>query len=225
MQPVQRSSIQNSSDRILALWDLTTQVAPIVSEDRSDRESLAFSTDGKHIALGGGSGVEILELPSLQSLHTFRFALQSTEPLAGASSWSRSGAGPPEYVFKIHSVRFSPDGRKLYAASDDGRINVADVKSGHELTSWKGHRGAVLSLAIDSTGQWLASSGEDRTIRLWDIATSRERARWEAHDEAVTAIAFARSGERLVSGSSDGFAKLWDLPRIRRELALLGLDW
>jgi WD40 repeat protein len=226
MQPNQEGAFQwSSSDRILALWDLTALADPIATEDRSEWESLVFSLDGKRIALGGGNGVEIRELPSLKTLHQFRFALQSKEPLAGASWRSESSAGSGEYAFKIHSVRFSHDGRKIYAACADGRINLADLDSGHELAPWKGHKGAVLSLAIDATGQWLASGGEDRTVRLWDTATGRERARWEAHEESVTVLAFAHSSERLVSGSSDGYAKLWDLPRIRRELALLRLDW
>jgi WD40 repeat protein len=232
MQPGQPGAFQSiSSDRILALWDLAksgapahVSAAPTVTEDRSERECLAFSADGKRIALGGGSGVEIREFPSLQPLQNFRFALKSMEPLTGASSSSKSGNEPGEYVFKVNSVCFSPDGHKLYAATVDGRINVADLETGEELPSWKGH-GAVLSLAIDASGQWLASGGEDRTIRLWDTAANQERVHWEAHDEAVTALAFAHSGERLVSGSSDGRAKLWDLPRIRGELALLGLDW
>jgi WD40 repeat protein len=214
------------SERILALWDLTNPAPPIVTEDRSEREALAISADGKQIALGGGNGVEIRELPSLRALYHFRFPVQSTVPLTGWKSKTSSGSGPEEYVFKLHSVRFSPDGHKIYAASADGRINVADLESPRELTPLQGgHKGAVLCLAIDASGQWLASGGQDRTIRLWNTATNQEVARWEAHEEAVTALDFAYSGEKLVSGGSDGYVKLWDLARIRRELAQLGLDW
>jgi eukaryotic-like serine/threonine-protein kinase len=70
-----------------------------------------------------------------------------------------------------------------------------------------------------------ASGGEDGAVRLGDAATGQELARWQAHEAKVTALTYTPDGDALASGSGDGTGKLWDLPRIRKQLAELGLDW
>jgi myo-inositol 2-dehydrogenase / D-chiro-inositol 1-dehydrogenase len=62
-------------------------------------------------------------------------------------------------------------------------------------------------------------------LDLARVASGRELVHWPAHDGELTALRFSRDGETLYSGGSDGALKVWNLPYIRKELALLGLDW
>ena len=115
-----------------------------------------------------------------------------------------------------------------------GVVGVADVETGSLIGIWKGHPGAVWSLAVSPDGTVLASGGsghrtgwaggDDLTISLWEVPTGRELARWQAHEGGVTALTFSPDGETLFSGGGDGSLKVWDLSYLRRELANLGLD-
>jgi WD40 repeat protein len=128
-------------------------------------------------------------------------------------------------VYGIKAMRYRPDGGALFCVLDTGRLAVIDVVAGRRLLLWKVNQGGVLALAVSPDGKTLATGGEDRTIRLWDAATGNELARWQAHEAKVTALDFSPDGDTLASGSGDGTGKLWELPRIRKELAELGLDW
>ena len=70
---------------------------------------------------------------------------------------------------RVESVAFSPNGKSLASASDDGTVRLWDV-SGHQALGapLRGHRGAVLSVAFSPDGQLLASGGDDGTVRLWE---------------------------------------------------------
>jgi WD40 repeat protein len=136
----------------------------------------------------------------------------------------------------VYSLSFSPDGRWIYYAGQEGRLNIGSVQpvSGglsasyspvDPQSAWTGHEETVLALSVSPDGRTLASGGVDRIIRLWEVPTGRPLARWEAHDASISALAFRPDGRTLVSGDTDGMLKLWDLPSLHRELAALGLDW
>jgi len=63
----------------------------------------------------------------------------------------------------ITSVRFSPDGRWLLAASD-GRVVVWDARSGAAAGELPGIRGMVHTLAFSPDGKWLATGGGTPTV-------------------------------------------------------------
>lgn len=41
-------------------------------------------------------------------------------------------------------------------------------------TIFRGHKGRVRTLAIDSSGLWLATGGDDGTVRVWELLTGRQ---------------------------------------------------
>jgi WD40 repeat protein len=189
---------------------------------------LGFSADSRKLAvLYGKGGIVIYEVPDGRESRRFGIILRAE--------------GKHSRIVPARCAAFSPDGRWLCFAGDEGRVDIGTVdpvpgessavadRSAARHTGgradWKGHNGKVLALAVSPDSRTLATGGEDRMIRLWEIPGGRPLAQWEGHEEAVTALAFRLGGRGLASGAFDGRLKLWDLAAIRRELDALGLDW
>jgi WD40 repeat protein len=78
----------------------------------------------------------------------------------------------------IDVMRFTPDGRKLLTAGQDGDIIVRDIPSGDIRERLSGHgKGVVSGLAISEDGRTAFSAGEDERAFMWDLAGDRSLVR------------------------------------------------
>src|SRR5262249_28824661 len=98
------------------------------------------------------------------------------------------------HVEVVSSVAFSPDGKTLASASQDGTIKLWDVQAGKERTTLKERKEVISSVAFSPDGKTLASSGsDDGTIKLWDVQTGKVQATLKGHKvgEGVRSVAFS----------------------------------
>ncbi|KAF8516736.1 WD40-repeat-containing domain protein [Hysterangium stoloniferum] len=154
--------------------------------------SVAFSLDGKHIALGPDDGMvgEALEGHSSQV----------GEALEGHSSW-------------VTSVAFSPDGRHIASGSDDRTVRVWDAFSSQQVgEALEGHSSWVASVAFSPDGKHIASGSHDRTVRVWDAFSGQQVGEaLEGHSSWVASVAFSPDGKHIASGSDDRTVRVWDV--------------
>ncbi|HEY1012539.1 MAG TPA: hypothetical protein VGE07_07520 [Herpetosiphonaceae bacterium] len=68
----------------------------------------------------------------------------------------------------INRLAWSPDGRCLASAGDDGRLRLWRMPDGAPLLAIDAHRGEIQGLAWSQGGRWLASSS-DGLIRIWEL--------------------------------------------------------
>ncbi len=66
------------------------------------------------------------------------------------------------------SVAFSPDGKRIVSASDDGTLKVWDSDTGSETFTLRGHTAGVGSVAFSPDGKHIVSGSQDRTLKVWD---------------------------------------------------------
>lgn len=180
----------------IRLWDATTfdpLGSPMQGHNWSSGSSLAFSPDGRILALGGGWKDNTILLLDLATRHWLG------APLRG----HRGG---------VRSVEFSPDGQTLASSGLDGSIILWDVKN-HELMTRltsKGRR-PIWSIAFDPSGKKLASGGGDGNVVLWDLATYKAHPLPTTHTGEVRSVVFSIDGGTLVSGSRDNALIMWDV--------------
>ena len=76
----------------------------------------------------------------------------------------------------VDSAAFSPDGKLVVTASDDGTARIWDVASGRSLHTLSGHTDYVDSVAFSPDGKLVVTASDDGTARIWDVASGRSLA-------------------------------------------------
>jgi hypothetical protein len=109
----------------------------------------------------------------------------------------------------IHTLAFSPDGKELLSASDDGITRLWDTGTARLVRRFGAHRGAVKGLVLTPDGKLLATAGADGSIRVWNSADGRELRKLLGHKGAVEAVACAPDGKLLASAGEDRIVRLW----------------
>ncbi len=212
---------------------------------RSERTATAtVSPDGRLVArIGPSSGQvgifekrsgRLLQVLAPKEVKSARFSpdgtLLATADYRGTDLWSpRSGrhvavlddgAKTP----LMNDSEFSPNGKLLAAAGQDGAVRIWDLRKRQRLFYFPGHTNPVAAVAWSPNGRFVADASSDRTGNVWEVVgveQSKEVARLVGHRSGVTSVAFAPDGKSLLTGSADGTARVWDT-RFEQELDRLG---
>jgi WD40 repeat protein len=105
------------------------------------------------------------------------------------------------------SVSFSPDGKRIAIAGDQGIVRLWTV-SGQQLAQWKAHQNTVFSASFSSDGQRLVTAGADGWVRIWTLF-GRKLGEWKAQHEWIRSASLSPDGQRLVTAGADGIVRLW----------------
>ena len=148
---------------------------------------------------------------------------------------------PPGALMRLGTVRFrhganglcdavySPDGKILATAGDNGWIHLWDAATGKGIAAWESEKNTLLlSLAFSPDGKTLASGGMGfdlakhevtrlpTKLTLWDVATRKPRLSFEnEHDQFgnqrdFRRLAYSPDGKWLAAGSDESI-RLWDV--------------
>jgi WD40 repeat protein len=114
-------------------------------------------------------------------------------------------------------VAFTPDGRTLVVANEDGTIQLWDPATHQQIRKWQGPTLKVMDLVVSPDGQRAATAsgfwdkpkaGGD--AHVWDLASGKMLAFYHEPDAAVMAVAFAPDGETLAVAGFGGAVRLLD---------------
>jgi uncharacterized protein len=154
---------------------------------------------------------------------TFKTALRSVvlrpgkEPILAALAGTKVGlwnhaTGEAGRIFepadaRVRALAFGPDGKRLVAGTDKGRVLVWDADSGALLRTFEAG-GAVRAVAASATH--VAAGLSSGVVKLWTLEGTEAR-ELQGHKGAITAVAFAAKGDQLASGGADRVVRVWDV--------------
>jgi WD40 repeat protein len=180
----------------LRLWDTATgRGRNILQGHKKGIRCVSFSPDGKILDSAGG---DILG------------DLTGTGEVKLWDMTTRKERSALPHLYSVWSVAFSPDGRTLASASQEG-VTVWDVATGKEALDLKGRIGLLEALAFSPDGKTLAAGGGlTGSARLWDVDKAREFLSLDQEVAGVRSISFSPDS-RLLMAANVG-VKLWAVP-------------
>ncbi|MDY7016298.1 MAG: AAA-like domain-containing protein, partial [Cyanobacteriota bacterium] len=123
---------------------------------------------------------------------------------------------------KINSATFSPDGRYITTAGNNGTLVLCDRRLG-EIAQFYGHSSEVWDVSFSPDSQTLASAGEDGLVKLWNLQ-GELLAQFGNSRSAVCEVKFSPDGRQLVSIHSN-CVQLWEVSGKRLDRRNLDSSW
>jgi WD40 repeat protein len=180
--------------------------------------ALSFSPDGNSLAVARDGGTaDLFELRKREPPQTLYPDEHQTAVLDVAAEHPEESS---DSGTEMTSLAFSPDGRILATASNDGTARLWQTATGRELLTVQ-HGSRVASVAFSPDGSHLATGSADGKLRLFAVASGSllsqpESASEEAirkmidlrmefeHGEEVRQVMFSPNGRLLAAISTDG---------------------
>jgi WD40 repeat protein len=119
----------------------------------------------------------------------------------------------------VPAGEWSPGGRRVASAPQNGSIRLTDVRTGAVLDFHDHAGGPVGAAAWSPDGRHLATAGADHNVKVWEAGSGVEVRTLRGHGDPVGLVWWSADGRRLISASSSSISanpaipsriKVWD---------------
>ncbi|KAG2074258.1 ribosome biogenesis protein Sqt1 [Suillus decipiens] len=257
--PTEPLAVSGGEDDLGYIWDITDGEVIVKLTGHADSVcSASFSSDGQMVATGGMDGrVRIwrrvgtvdfrnweflTELQGPDEVIWLRWHPRGTILLAGSNDstvwlWQLP-SGNTMQVFAGHSGpvqcgEFTPDGKRIVTASEDGTLMYWDPRSSTPLFKLSPQDARfdlenITSLAINASSTLAVVGGTSGSVRVVSLSKGEVVGALGGHAEgesieAVQFVDLAGTGSSpgvVVTGGTDGKACVWDLTTMRLRATL-----
>ena len=156
--------------------------------------AVAFSPDGKTLAVGGYQEVLLWDL-------------------VNARLAKRAGVG--QLSNAVRTLGFRKDGRFLVVGESSPRgspgVKILDLQTGQLAASFPDPKDVVSSLGISPDGKLMAMGGADKLVRVWNLDDKKLQTAMKEHGARVSCVAFSADGKFLATAGADRALRVWEV--------------
>lgn len=215
-----------SWDKTIKLWK-TADCSTIAEAAGHEGpvNSLAFSPDGKALYSGSDDGtIKVFGCPGCSLKKTINPGIGDIKAVAVSAGGLLAVGGSElqildtcgdlikdndSYLYGIRCLAFSPDGRRLAAATGmEKRLELWDTEKMVEAGSIK-DSDWVNCVTFTPDGKYAVTGGT--AVKVWDAATGACLRTYEGHTDEIYSVDVSPDGKYIASASNDKTAKLWAL--------------
>jgi WD40 repeat protein/tetratricopeptide (TPR) repeat protein len=229
-----------SESNLVQLWRSEDGTPAQSLEHGEDAGSVVtFSPDGHWLAASGATNsgslwaVDTGQLNRRDSLEigavqTLRFSPDSTLLAVGTNQNSvyvlevPSMAGVAELkdvLGEVRDVTFTPEGDRLFVATEDGFLNIYAAKNWQRMQILDGHLSwAQYRVLFSPNGELLAAAGGN-AVRIWSTALFQRVATLPEQKGQVSDLAFAPESDRLAVATHWDHLRRWDISTVQERAA------
>ncbi|VXD24105.1 nSTAND1 domain-containing NTPase [Planktothrix paucivesiculata] len=110
----------------------------------------------------------------------------------------------------VYSVAYSPDGKMIVSAGDDGKIILWNPKTGMIGQPILAHQGPIWSVRFSPDGKFFASGGNDKTVKLWSSSGDPFYTFKDSQD-IIYDVSFSTNRQQIAAATKGGDIIIWDV--------------
>jgi WD40 repeat protein len=229
--------VRPSGLKATCLWDVRDPAHPrLLHRFGTNAQDLAFSPDGRTLALGDGKSVALWDVRDparpvrlsvspghLDVVYQLAFSADGrilASARDGVTLWDPTRPRHPERLATIRKplyldgLAIHPKGRLVVAAQYGGNLIAWDLRDPHRpkvAAQWAGHNTSIDGMDFSPDGTLLATAGDDGSAVLWDMSDPgrpRKQATLNA-GAPLRAVAFSPDGTHVATAATSGVTTLW----------------